>query len=77
MAAGNHDQMYQMQLKLLMVGESEVGKTCLIWKFAADQFSTTTMHTIGIDCKTKYVNMDDVKMKLQVPAGNLLGFLTS
>lgn len=45
---------------------AEVGKTCLIWRYASDQFSTKTMNTIGIDFKIKYVKIDDVKVKLQV-----------
>jgi hypothetical protein len=45
---------------------TEVGKTCLIWRFAADQFSTRTMNTIGIDFKIKYVKIDNVRVKLQV-----------
>ena len=50
----------------------EVGKTCLIWRFAADQFSTRTMNTIGIDFKIKYVKIDDMRIKLQVMECNLV-----
>lgn len=45
---------------------TEVGKTCLIWRYAADQFSSKTMNTIGIDFKIKHVKIDDMRIKLQV-----------
>jgi len=62
----SRDQPFDMQLKLLTIGDTEVGKTCLIWRFASDQFSTRTMNTIGIDFKIKNVKLDDTRVKLQI-----------
>ena len=42
-----------MQIKLLTIGDSAVGKTCLLLRYASDSFQTTFITTIGIDFKTK------------------------
>jgi GTPase SAR1 family protein len=55
----------------------EVGKTCLIWRFSSNKFSARTMNTIGIDFKTKYVKIDNVRVKLQVSYYEVLVFSVS
>ena len=49
---------YDMQCKLLMIGDSGVGKTCLLLRYANDSFSPTFITTIGIDFKIKNVEVD-------------------
>lgn len=46
---------YDMHLKLLMLGDTGVGKTCLLLRYAFDSFSPTFITTIGIDFKIKEV----------------------
>lgn len=55
-----------MQIKLLMIGDSGVGKTCLLLRYANDSFSPTFITTIGIDFKIKNITLDDKKVKLQI-----------
>jgi len=57
---------YDMQIKLLMIGDSGVGKTCLLLRYANDSFSPTFITTIGIDFKIKNVDIDDTRIKLQI-----------
>ena len=57
---------YDMQIKLLMIGDSGVGKTCLLLRYANDSFSPTFITTIGIDFKIKTINVQDQRVKLQV-----------
>lgn len=38
---------YDHLFKLLLIGDSGVGKTCLIIRFAEDNFSSTYISTIG------------------------------
>jgi len=55
-----------MQIKLLMIGDSGVGKTCLLLRYANDSFSPTFITTIGIDFKIKNIQIDGKRIKLQI-----------
>jgi len=57
---------YDMQIKLLMIGDSGVGKTCLLLRYANDSFSPTFITTIGIDFKIKNIEIDNKRIKLQI-----------
>ncbi|KAG7264529.1 hypothetical protein CRUP_019901 [Coryphaenoides rupestris] len=57
---------YDFLFKLLLIGDSGVGKTCLIIRFAEDNFNSTYISTIGIDFKVKTIDVDGKKVKLQV-----------
>ncbi|XP_069796371.1 ras-related protein Rab-13 [Narcine bancroftii] len=57
---------YDYLFKLLLIGDSGVGKTCLIIRFADDNFNSTYISTIGIDFKIKTINVGGKKIKLQV-----------
>lgn len=39
---------YDFLFKLLLIGDSGVGKTCLIIRFAEDNFNSTYISTIGM-----------------------------
>jgi len=49
-----------------MIGDSGVGKTCLLLRYANDSFSPTFITTIGIDFKIKNIDIDGTKIKLQI-----------
>ena len=53
-------------IKLLLIGESSVGKTSVMFRFSDDVFSYTNIPTIGIDFKIKTVEIDGKKIKLQI-----------
>ena len=60
-------KLFDMQLKLLMIGDSGVGKTCLLIRFANQTYSPSFITTIGVDFKTKILRLDDGKrVKLQI-----------
>ena len=56
----------EILIKLLIIGESAVGKSCLLLRFAEDKFQETFLTTIGIDFKVRHVTIDDAKIKLQI-----------
>ncbi|KAJ1452212.1 P-loop containing nucleoside triphosphate hydrolase protein [Pelagophyceae sp. CCMP2097] len=60
------DRAYDLHLKLLMLGDTGVGKTCLLLRYAFDSFSPTFITTIGIDFKIKEVEIDGLRVKLQI-----------
>ena len=51
--------------KLLLIGDSGVGKSCLLLRFADDTYTDTHITTIGVDYKMKTVNIDGTEVKLQ------------
>lgn len=57
---------YDHLFKLVIVGNSAVGKSCLLLRFADDQFSENYMTTIGVDFRFKTLNIDQKSVKLQI-----------
>lgn len=57
---------YDLLFKLLLIGDSGVGKTCVLFRFSDDAFTTTFISTIGIDFKIKTVELRGKKIKLQI-----------
>ncbi|XP_067638499.1 ras-related protein Rab-18 isoform X2 [Eurosta solidaginis] len=51
-------------IKLLIIGESGVGKSSLIRRFVNDKFDDNHDVTIGMDFKSKVVNIDGFEYKL-------------
>jgi len=52
--------------KLLLIGDSGVGKTCVLFRFSDDAFNASFISTIGIDFKIRTIELDDKKIKLQI-----------
>lgn len=57
---------YDLLFKLLLIGDSGVGKTCILFRFSEDAFNTTFISTIGIDFKIKTIELKGKKIKLQI-----------
>uniref|UniRef100_H2YIZ9 RAB8A, member RAS oncogene family n=1 Tax=Ciona savignyi TaxID=51511 RepID=H2YIZ9_CIOSA len=57
---------YDYLFKLLLIGDSGVGKTCVLFRFSEDHFNSTFISTIGIDFKIRTIDLDGKKVKLQI-----------
>jgi Ras-related protein Rab-8A len=57
---------YDHLLKLLLIGDSGVGKSCLLLRYSDDSFTSSFITTIGIDFKIKSINVGPLKVKLQI-----------
>lgn len=57
---------YDYLFKLLLIGDSGVGKTCVLFRFSDDAFNSTFISTIGIDFKIRTIELDGKKIKLQI-----------
>ncbi len=53
-------------IRLLIVGDSGVGKTSLLIRFHENQFMHAQKTTIGVDYKAKECEVDGELLKLQV-----------
>ena len=57
---------YDYLFKLLLIGDSSVGKTAILLRFADDSFSPNFISTIGIDFRIKTIEIRGKKIKLQI-----------
>ena len=64
MSGGNKN--YDSIMKILLIGDSGVGKSFLLVRFVEDKFSPSFITTIGIDFKIKTVDINGKKVKLQL-----------
>jgi len=53
-------------LKVIVVGDSAVGKTKLLARFADNSYNTSYVSTIGVDFKVQTILLDDKKVKFQI-----------
>ena len=57
----------ELLYKILLLGDSSVGKTCFLMRYADNTFQEIHMSTIGLDYKLKNVQLDDGKIvKVQI-----------
>ncbi|KAJ8264656.1 hypothetical protein GJAV_G00152190 [Gymnothorax javanicus] len=52
--------------KILLLGGSGVGKTCVLFRFSEDAFNCSLVSTIGVDFKIKTIELEGKKVKLQI-----------
>ena len=57
---------YDYLFKVVLIGDSGVGKSNLLSRFARDEFSLETRSTIGVEFATKTVQVDDKLVKAQI-----------
>jgi Ras-related protein Rab-1A len=57
---------YHQLIKLLIIGNSGVGKSSLLTRFADDDFREQYIYTIGVDFKVRTLNIDGKIVKLQI-----------
>lgn len=60
------NQNYDYLIKLLVIGNSGVGKTNMLLKFCENNFMTSHLTTIGIDFKIKTITVGKDKVRLQI-----------
>ena len=63
-AKGSED--YEFIFKVLLLGNSNVGKSSLFLRFVDDIWNDTFVPTIGVDFKIKTFNIDEKKIKMQI-----------
>lgn len=62
MSKKSHDRMF----KILILGDSSVGKSCILQRFSDNVFHVSHLPTIGVDFKIKTVHLHDKIVKLQI-----------
>mmetsp|Transcript_2695 Transcript_2695/g.9413 ORF Transcript_2695/g.9413 Transcript_2695/m.9413 type:complete len:201 (-) Transcript_2695:17-619(-) len=57
---------YDHLFKLVLIGDSGVGKSCLLLRFADDAFTESYISTIGVDFRFRTVKINKSLAKLQI-----------
>lgn len=57
---------YDYLFKILLIGDSGVGKSSLLLRFAENTFTETFISNIGGDFKDRFIEIDNNKIKLQL-----------
>ena len=52
--------------KILLIGDLGVGKSCVILRYIEDDFPLNIMSSIGVDFKSKQIEIDDHLIKMQI-----------
>lgn len=53
-------------MKIIIIGDSGVGKSNILVRFCENEFKTNYVATIGVDFKIKTVNVDGSKLRFQI-----------
>ncbi len=64
---------YDHLFKLVLIGDSGVGKSCLLLRFADDQFTESYITTIGVDFRFKTISVGGKTVNYD-GAGTWFGF---
>eukprot|EP00061_Rhincodon_typus_P014737 g41983.t1 len=60
------DQNFDYMFKILIIGNSSVGKTSFLFRYADDSFTPAFVSTVGIDFKVKTIYRNEKRIKLQI-----------
>ena len=61
----NSDKL-DLALKILIIGDSQVGKTSLLLEYVDKMFPEEHISTIGVEYKEKFIKKDEYDIKLQI-----------
>jgi len=57
-------QSQEKLIKIILLGSSGIGKTSILQKYFDNKFIQNPLYTIGIDFRTKFLNLMILKLKL-------------
>lgn len=60
------DKEFDYNFKILLLGESTVGKTCLLLRYADNSFTPNFVATLGVDFKIKTITLNNKSIKCQI-----------
>eukprot|EP00388_Colpodella_angusta_P007847 GDKJ01021876.1.p1 GENE.GDKJ01021876.1~~GDKJ01021876.1.p1 ORF type:complete len:203 (+),score=27.31 GDKJ01021876.1:29-637(+) len=63
---GSRARDYDHSFKFVIIGDTGVGKSCLLVRFADDAFQQSYLPTIGVDFRYRTLRVGDKSVKLQI-----------
>ena len=67
------DSDFELQIKMVIIGDSGVGKTNFIFQFTENRFSGLHIATVGFDYKTKIISLPSSKKKVKIQIWDTAG----
>ena len=58
------DEAFDFLFKLILIGDSDVGKTCVVQSFRSGVFSVKQQNTIGVDFTVRTLDIDGKRVKV-------------
>ena len=62
----NSEDDYDLIFKVVLIGDSGVGKSNILTRYLKDEFTLNTKTTVGVEFGTKKLEVDDLKVKAQI-----------
>ncbi|MCL4168763.1 UNVERIFIED_CONTAM: hypothetical protein GTU68_021489 [Idotea baltica] len=66
MAYRKEAEKYDYLVKVVIIGDTAVGKTNILLRYVNEEYKMTHITTIGVDFKIKTINIDGVKIRMQI-----------
>ncbi|KAK9151354.1 hypothetical protein Syun_009663 [Stephania yunnanensis] len=66
MAIGSEEQTEDYLFKIVLIGDSAVGKSNLLGRFARNEFHSNSKSTIGVEFQTQKMDIDGKEVKAQI-----------
>ncbi len=66
MSLKSHEEYFDCVVKLILIGNSGVGKTAVAYRYTEDSFLQKTVSSTGIDFRVKKIEVNGLKVKVQV-----------
>ena len=56
----------QFLFKIIVVGNANVGKSCILSKYTKNEYKVDYNVTIGVEFSSKHIKINDTSVKLQI-----------
>ena len=60
------EESYDYKIKIMLIGDTNVGKTSIIKRYCKNQFSPSFITSVGVDFESKYFKIGDKMINLQL-----------
>lgn len=65
-AGPEQDDYFDFLFKIILIGDTNVGKTCVVQSFKTGLFSERQQNTIGVDFTVRTLNIEGKKVKVSL-----------
>lgn len=66
MSRKKEEEKFDHLVKVVIIGDTAVGKTNILLRYVNEEYKMTHITTIGVDFKIKTLNIDGSRIKMQI-----------